>query len=174
MSEGVLEADASLLALMEAEALVPGIGWAALALTIVAVGGYEIYEAQQSAEREHSESKPGDVVTICDDKPSPQDKCKEKRADILSQYAKLGTELRKYDPAADAIGGFPMRGGALTTPCGHYKKITDFQRGLRRRLREFNKTCAGSGVRIDKNVDRMANATIETPPGCPEINVNLD
>ena len=31
----------------------------------------------------------------------------------------------KYDPIADAKSGFPMAGGKLTSPGGHYQEIRD-------------------------------------------------
>ena len=95
----------------------------------------------------------------------PNDKCKQLRADILEKFAKLGKELRKYDPIADAKGGFLHKHG-VTKPCGHYKEITDLQRGLKNDLTRFQRQCGNSGVKIDRNVDRMANQTIERPLGC--------
>jgi len=50
--------------------------------------------------------------------------CAELRAAINRRNAELGKELRKYDPAKDARGGFPMRGGRLTRPCGHYTELS--------------------------------------------------
>jgi uncharacterized Zn-binding protein involved in type VI secretion len=94
-------------------------------------------------------------------------KCKEQRAAINEKYQKLGKELRKYDPVADAKGGFMTFGGKLTKPGGHYTEIKDLQRGLKNDLTKFTKECAGSGVALDKNVDRAANAEIVKPPGIP-------
>jgi uncharacterized Zn-binding protein involved in type VI secretion len=99
---------------------------------------------------------------------SPEEvkKCKEQRGKIQGKYKKLGKELRKYVPAKDAIGGFPMRGGKLTKPCGHFIEIKDLQRGLKNDLTKFNRDCAGSGVALNRNVDRMASRPIVRPPGC--------
>jgi hypothetical protein len=94
-----------------------------------------------------------------------QQKCGEFRADILNKYQKLGKELRKYDPAADAIGGFKHAHG-ITKPCGHYTEIHNLQQGLKNDLERFQEECGGTGLKIDRNVDRMANQTIERPPGC--------
>lgn len=93
-----------------------------------------------------------------------EQRCRQQRSAILSKYAKLGKELRKYDPVADAKGGFPMKWGT-TKPGGHYKEITDLQRGLKNDLTRFNAECRDTDVKIDRNVDRMANQPIPRPPG---------
>ena len=95
---------------------------------------------------------------------SQEHKCRQQRSAILTKYSKLGKELRKYDPVADAKGGFPMKWG-VTKPGGHYKEITDLQRGLKNDLTRFRAECQDTDVRIDRNVDRMANQTIPRPPG---------
>lgn len=98
--------------------------------------------------------------------PDPREqKCKESRADILRKAKLLHKEILKYDPVKDARGGFPMRGGKLTKPGGHYNEMKDLQRGLKKDLKKFSGECAGSGVQIDKSVDRMANKVIVKPPG---------
>lgn len=38
--------------------------------------------------------------------------------------------------------------------------------GLKRDLENFKKDCADSGVKVDRAVDRDANAPIAKPPGC--------
>jgi len=91
--------------------------------------------------------------------------CRALRAQIMGKYAKLGKELRKYDPVADAKGGFKMKWG-VTKPCGHYIEILALQRGLKNDLTRFRRDCAGTSVKIDRNVDRMANAPIVRPRGC--------
>jgi hypothetical protein len=106
---------------------------------------------------------------IGDPSNDPPDHCKLLRQSIFEQFQKLGKELRKYDPEKDAIGGFPMRGGKLTKPCGHYKEIRDLQKGLKNRLTKFQSDCLKSGVKIDKLIDIMANKIIPIPPGCLEI-----
>lgn len=101
------------------------------------------------------------------------EECAKRRAAILRKYSALGKELRKYDPASDALGGFKKHGGlpGLTRPCGHYMKNRDLQRGLKNDLFDFTENCAkkGSTVKIDTRVDRMANAEIGVPPGCARI-----
>jgi len=92
--------------------------------------------------------------------------CLEARAKITIKFMKLVKELRKYSPADDAKGGFPMRGGKLTKPCGHYKEIKDLQQGLKNDHEKFTKDCAGTGVPLDRSIDRAANRPIERPPGC--------
>jgi predicted Zn-dependent protease len=58
---------AELSAVLLGEAAVPGLGWALLAVTVVAVGAYVVLNANSSAEKEHSSTKPGAVVE-CPDK----------------------------------------------------------------------------------------------------------
>jgi hypothetical protein len=94
-------------------------------------------------------------------------KCQKMRADILVKYGKLGAELRKYDPVSDAKGGFLSHVGTITKPGGHYKKIKDYQRGLKNDLTKFRKDCSESGVKVDKKVDSAANQAITKPPGIP-------
>jgi hypothetical protein len=121
-----------------------------------------IVALSNAIDNEFSEAK-SCAVQECPEK--KRQECGALRADILSKYQKLGNELQKYDPAADAIGGFKMKWG-VTKPCGHYIEISNLQRGLKNDLESFQKECGGSGVKIDRNVDRMANQTIERPPGC--------
>ncbi len=101
--------------------------------------------------------------------------CAEKRAKINEKNAKLGHELRKYDPVSDAKGGFKKHGGlpGLTKPGGHYVKIRDLQRGLRNDLRDFDKKCRDSGVKLDRRVNEEANREVEPPPGFPRIPINI-
>ena len=76
-------------------------------------------------------------------------------------------ELRKYDPVADARGGFPTKWGKLTKPGGHFKEISDLQGGLKKDLTSYTKNCAGSGVQVSRDVDIAANAPVAPPPGLP-------
>jgi hypothetical protein len=98
-------------------------------------------------------------------------KCGEQRAKILEKDAKLGKELRKYDPASDALGGFKKHGGlpGPTVPGGHYVKIRAFQRGLKNDLTRFQKECSESGIAYPRETDQNANREVEPPPGMPRI-----
>lgn len=114
------------------------------------------------------------IVTLTPDEQRELDQiCSQKRSAILTKYAALGKEMRKYDPASDALGGFKKHGGlpGLTKPCGHYQKNRDLQRGLKNDLGDFTENCnkKGSTVKIDGRVDRMANMEMEIPPGCTRI-----
>jgi hypothetical protein len=101
-------------------------------------------------------------------------RCAEARFKILKKYAALGKELRKYDPVADAKGGFVKHGGlpGLTKPCGHYVKIRQLQRGLKNDLTAFQDECSQSGIKIDRKVDAAANREITVPPGCSRISLS--
>jgi len=100
-----------------------------------------------------------------------REKCGQQRADIQKKYGKLGKELRKYDPVSDAKGGFIKHGGlpGLTIPGGHYMKIRDLQRGLKSDVKKFQKECSQSGVKLDRNIDQMANREVPPPPGIARI-----
>lgn len=95
--------------------------------------------------------------------------CGKQRSDILKKNEKLKKELRKYDPVADAKGGFPMGGGKLTKPGGHYREMRDLQKGLKNDLEKFYKDCNESDIKIDRSVDKGANQEIEVPPGISRI-----
>lgn len=108
-----------------------------------------------------------DCATPADDAEEKRKQgCLEARAKIYEKFRKLVKELKKYSPADDARGGFPMRGGKLTKPGGHYTEIKDLQRGLKNDHEKFTKECAGTGVSLDRTVDQAANRPVERPPGC--------
>ncbi|MEI6558262.1 MAG: hypothetical protein WCO00_07615 [Rhodospirillaceae bacterium] len=96
------------------------------------------------------------------------EKCNKSRHAILDKFSIIGKELRKYDPVADAKGGFKHKYG-VTKPCGHYREIRELQKGLKNDLKQFQENCQNSGVKIDRSVDQMANRPIERPVGCEEI-----
>jgi hypothetical protein len=112
-----------------------------------------------------------DDAVVSEDSEMLRQHCGRLRAEILKKYGKLGKELRKYDPVSDAKGGFIKHGGlpGLTKPGGHYIKIRDLQRGLKKDLTKFQEECGQSGVKIDKKVDAAANREIPPPPGIPRI-----
>jgi len=77
--------------------------------------------------------------------------CVKKLADIVAQAGKLAAEFAKYDPIADARGGFKIPGlerqvgnkwyPQRTKPGGHYTEMLQLKRGLWNRLTDFKKTC---------------------------------
>lgn len=98
----------------------------------------------------------------------PCDKCKELREKIYRMNDLLRNELGKYDPAADAQGGFPMAyGSGITSPGGHYKEIKDLQRGLKNWLEYYYYECRkdndDGNPPITKNVDALANSYVPQP-----------
>ena len=50
-------------------------------------------------------------------------------------------EWKKYDPDADARGGFPMSGGRTTKPFGHWQEMKQLQNGMRNRANEYDRNC---------------------------------
>jgi hypothetical protein len=120
------------LVIIAADALVDAIVLTAAAIT-TAVGAAGISKAIDKSFPVTESSS----TTKC---PKKQ-KCGEDRAGILNKYQKLGKELRKYDPAADAIGGFRHAHG-VTKPCGHYIEISDLQRGLKTTWKGFTTSAA--------------------------------
>ena len=67
--------------------------------------------------------------------------CRVLRGEIFWKAGKLFSEIAKYSPIGDGMGGYPMSGGGVTKPGGHYKEILDLQRGLKSDLREYQKNC---------------------------------
>ena len=67
--------------------------------------------------------------------------CPEIMASIMKFNQHIDHEFRKYDPIGDSRGGFPMRGGGVTSPYGHHKEIKDLQNGLRSCIRLYNEKC---------------------------------
>ena len=97
--------------------------------------------------------------------------CKSLRDNIYRKHGLLSDELSKYDPIADAQGGFPMKyGRGVTSPGGHYQEIQDLQRGIKRDLRKYNSECNDDDDHnppITRNVDALANKPVPCPPGLP-------
>jgi len=67
--------------------------------------------------------------------------CPEIMASIMKFNQHIDHEFRKYDPIGDSRGGFPMRGGGVTSPYGHHKEIKDLQNGLISHIRLYNEKC---------------------------------
>ena len=96
--------------------------------------------------------------------------CGRLKADIFRKFSLLLNELRKYDPIADAKGGFLMKYGR-TKPGGHYQEIKDLQRGLKNDLDKYNRECrdrdngdGGMFAPIARSIDEAANRSVEPPP----------
>jgi hypothetical protein len=97
--------------------------------------------------------------------------CGKLRADIFRKFNALLGALSKYDPVADAAGGFTFFGG-LTKPGGHYQKIRDLQRGLKNDIERYNRECkdrdnggGGTFYPIARDIDQAANRPVPMPPG---------
>ncbi len=122
----------------------------------------------QSKTNEATKVKTGTVTIVGTETAPPEDPCKKARLDVDSQYAKLLYELRKYVPADDALGGFKKHGNipGLTKPCGHYKKVRNYQRGLKNKLTKLRMNCPHMRRLRDREMDRLANREIKVPSGC--------
>lgn len=104
--------------------------------------------------------------------PRPQlsnEECAKLRKRIYDKHDMLRNELLKYDPVADAAGGFPMRwGSGYTRPNGHFDEIKDLQRGIKRDLERYNRNCRcdkdDGNPPITRNVDELANSPVVEPP----------
>jgi uncharacterized protein RhaS with RHS repeats len=90
--------------------------------------------------------------------------CGELKRNILRKYGLLLAELRAYDPVLDGKGGFPMRGGKLTKPGGHFQEINDLRQDIKNDIARYNKECRdkddGSGglwASILRSIDADAN-----------------
>ena len=87
-------------------------------------------------------------VTACDYFGLSTPECINLLADLAKNALSLTKELAKYDPVADAKGGYPMKyGTGLTKPGGHYNEMMDLKRGLYKDLMRYYKNC----VKCDKD-----------------------
>jgi RHS repeat-associated protein len=93
------------------------------------------------------------------------DRCAQLRARILANSAKLTTKISKYNPIADARGGFPTWGGKLTKPGGHYKQILELQGGLKKDIAEYKRLCSNKDgwPPIPRTIDEQASSHVEAP-----------
>jgi uncharacterized protein RhaS with RHS repeats len=90
------------------------------------------------------------------------EECQLLLSQIYRKLTQLITEIQKYDPILDGIGGFPMKwGSGFTKPGGHYQEIRNLQRGIKNDITRYNKEC--------RNHDDDDNG-----PGCPPIPRHVD
>ncbi|WP_194033271.1 hypothetical protein [Shigella boydii] len=103
--------------------------------------------------------------------PRDEEECAKLRKRIFDKSAGLLHEFQKYDLVEDGKGGFPTKWGKLTVPGGHYKEMTDFQRGLNTDIAKYKKDCLdkdrcdgkGKWTAIPRSIDEMANRPIDPP-----------
>jgi RHS repeat-associated protein len=93
--------------------------------------------------------------------------CNALRVQIFTKAKDLLDDLRRYDPVADGRGGFPMAGGKLTKPGGHYIEIKQRQRGIKNDILRYIKGCINNNdddnPSIPRYVDDMANRPVQPP-----------
>lgn len=104
-----------------------------------------------------------------------RDECRIFRESIMRKHYLLRKEIMKYNPLLDARGGFPMAGGGVTKPGGHYKEIGDLQRGIKKDLKRYQEECRcekddddddPKPPPIPRFVDILANTEV-LPPRLP-------
>lgn len=109
------------------------------------------------------------ATTWMDPRPQlPPGDCKKLLDQIYRKNDELRKELAKYDPRADALGGYGMKyGSGVTKPGGHFVEIKNLQRGLKADLARYNKYCRcdkdGGNPAITSNVDELANSYVDEP-----------
>jgi len=74
-----------------------------------------------------------------------QGACERIKAQIEHRMREFDEEMAKYNPVSDFYGGhtYVRKDGfvGLTKPGGHYNKLQDLQKGLRNKIREWEKQC---------------------------------
>jgi RHS repeat-associated protein len=103
------------------------------------------------------------------------DRCAQLRKQIFAKSALLIKELIKYDPIADAKGGFPMRWG-FTKPGGHYTEITQLQQGLKNDITECKRLCSNNDnwPPVPRAIDEAANRDVPQPVFSPAPDISPD
>jgi RHS repeat-associated protein len=105
------------------------------------------------------------------------DRCAQLRKNILTNWLKLISELRKYSPIEDAKGGFPMQwGSGFTKPGGHYTEITNLQRGLKHDIAEYKRLCSNDNDRwppIPRAYDEAASRDVPAPIITPQPGISV-
>jgi RHS repeat-associated protein len=106
-------------------------------------------------------------------------KCTEYIYNMGAGEANVAHELSKYDPIKDAVGGFKMKGGKLTKPCGHYREMRQEQLRIKNNLEKYreckcekrpNRGLGERAVVISAEATRYL--TIQVPPGCQFLDLN--
>jgi hypothetical protein len=96
------------------------------------------------------------------------DQCAALLASIVQKAAKLKDQLAKYNPSTDGKGGYPMPGGGVTKPGGHYFELQNLIRGLRKDISKYLKDCGGGG---NPPVPREVFEAVSTKVPLPIIRV---
>jgi hypothetical protein len=127
----------------------------------------------QNANQQASQAlSQGTAVGACSTCFPPE--CRNIVEKMRSKSSDLMKELRKYNPAQDALGGHTfMAGGVLKTtrPGGHYQEIRDLQRGLKNELETYNRSQCydknpSNGDKAMRNqAQDLSSRNIEVPPG---------
>jgi hypothetical protein len=65
---------------------------------------------------------------------------------IKAMGAALAKEIAKYDPVKDGMGGWPMGGGRVTKPGGHWTEMGALAGGIVTRAAQYYKDCGDSGT----------------------------
>ena len=94
--------------------------------------------------------------------------CAALRWQIINKGNMLLFELAKYDPKADAQGGFPMKwGSGRTKPGGHYNKINELQAGIKSDITRYIQECIkdnnDGNPPIPRYVDALCNRPVPEP-----------
>jgi RHS repeat-associated protein len=94
------------------------------------------------------------------------DQCAAILSSIMRKLAKLQGELGKYNPITDGAGGFPLPGGGVTKPGGHYNEIQQLIQGIRNDIKQYLKNCTGGG---NPPIPKGVYGTINNPVPPPKI-----
>jgi RHS repeat-associated protein len=105
------------------------------------------------------------------------DQCAALRRKIALNAALLTRQLSKYDPVADAKGGFAMRwGSGSSKKGGHYEEIQQLQGRLKRDINTYNRRCRGDNDRfppISPEVVADTNREVEAPIITPDPDISI-
>ena len=114
-----------------------------------------------------------DPLGLCADR----QRCAQLRQNIDNKSQALAKELAKYNPAQDALGGFPMRyGSGFTKPGGHYTEIQNLQRGLAKDINKYEELNCDEDDDQGPGFGAIAHSTLDMatqyvqPPQYPQIN----
>jgi hypothetical protein len=98
------------------------------------------------------------------------------RKKIALNAALLTRQLSKYDPVADAKGGFPVRwGSGVSAPGGHYQEIQQLQKRLKRDIDTYNRRCKDNDrwPPVAPETVEAANRDVEPPIITPEPDISI-